>query len=157
MPAQLDLTADGPVPEPLAPRLVLDTGIAVLAVSRPYGRLRWLRDAWHDGRIIPLTSDYTEREFQRILRNSDLNIQSFHIRELEIDYLDYRTKLTVAEPPIYVPTCRDRKDQPFLDLAYYAEADYLVTEDGDLLVLSDLSMVPIIEPAQLRSIPRHGL
>ena len=53
---------------------------------------------------------------------------------------------------MHVPTCRDPKDQPFLYLAYYAEADYLVTGDDDLLTLRDLSLVPIIEPERLLSI-----
>ena len=56
----------------------------------------------------------------------------------------------ITDPP-EVPDCRDPKDRPFLELAVYAQADALVTGDGDLLALAPVFPVPIITPAALRT------
>ena len=154
MPTEPAPNANRPAPELPVPTLVLDTSILIMAVTRRRSKHRWLRDAWHDRRIIPLISEETQNEFQRTLRKPSLRIPGYLIPELETDYLDYCTKLTVAEPPIHAPQCRDPKDQPFLDLAYYAAADYLVTGDDDLLSLRDSSLVRIVQPEQLQAIFR---
>ena len=155
MPTELAPTTDNPGALPPVPKLVLDTSTLIMAVRRPNSKHRWLRDAWHNRLITPLTSAETENEFERTLRKPELDIPSELIRDIARDYLDYCTKRIVAEPPLLVPLCRDPKDQPFLDLAHYAEADYLVTGDDDLLTLSDLSRVPIIDPDRLQSVLRH--
>ncbi len=55
----------------------------------------------------------------------------------------------MAEPPD-VPDCRDPKDRPYLELAVAADADALITGDGDLLALASVFAIPIITPAALR-------
>lgn len=138
MPPQPNRTGSNPATGHPVPALVLDTSILLMAVTRPNSQDRWLRNAWHDGYITPLTSDATENEFQRTLRKPELDILSELIRDLARDYLDYCTKLTVVEAPRNTPECRDPNDQPFLDLAYYARADYLGIRDDDLLSIRDL-------------------
>jgi predicted nucleic acid-binding protein len=55
------------------------------------------------------------------------------------------------------PRCRDKDDQIFIDLAFAARADALVTGDADLLSLVGASTVPILSPAELcRRIVRNN-
>ena len=70
----------------------------------------WLRDAWHNRLIIPLTSNETETEFQRTLHKPELHIPSEIIRDIEKDYLDYCDNPVIDQPIMHVPTCRDPKD-----------------------------------------------
>ena len=157
MPALLAQPPVSPPPEHLVLRVVLDTSTLIMGVRSLYSKPWWLRDSWHNRRIIPLTSNETESEFKNTLRKPRLQIPSELIRDIERDYLDYCTKLVVVGPLSRVPRCRDPKDQPFLDLAHYAEADYLVTGDDDLLILSEPSLVPIITPERLRDVLRNPL
>lgn len=138
--------------ESSSPRIVLDTNAVLMPVISPRNRHRWLREFWHAGRITPLVSAYTETEFQRKLRSPELQVPAELIPELARDYLEFCTVVVVPDPPPETPHCRDPKDQPFLQLAYYANADYLVARDRDLLVLKDESAVPIIEPDALLEI-----
>ena len=142
--------------ERVVPRVVLDTSTVIMPVFRPGSKHRWLRDAWHDGRITPLISDDTEREFQRTLRAPRHRVPAHRIPELARDYLDYCIKAAITEPILPTPECRDPKDQPFLDLAYNAGVDYLVARDQDLLVIRDDSLVPIIEPETLQLVLLHS-
>ena len=151
MPTQLAPPPNSLLPERPALRLVLDTSTLIAGIRWVNSKYWWLRDAWHNRLIIPLTSNETETEFRRTLRKPDLHIPSESIRDIERDYLDYCDNQAIEEPLMHVPTCRYPKDQPFLYLAYYAEANYPVTGDDDLLTLRDLSLVPIIKPERLRS------
>ena len=65
-------------------------------------------------------------------------------------YRPWCEMVTIADPPD-VPECRDPRDRPFLELAVAAEADALVTGDGDLLALVPVFHIPIITPVQLRA------
>ena len=47
-----------------------------------------------------------------------------------------------------VELCRDKKDNPFLDVALVGKADYLITGDADLLVLKQISDTQIMTAAQ---------
>jgi uncharacterized protein len=54
----------------------------------------------------------------------------------------------VVEPPETPPVSRDPKDDKFLACARFAAADYLVTEDKDLLVLNTYTGTRICQPAE---------
>ena len=51
------------------------------------------------------------------------------------------------QPTITIKACRDPKDDMFLSLAVSADADCIVTLDGDLLALHPFQNVPILTPA----------
>ncbi|MBD2777542.1 putative toxin-antitoxin system toxin component, PIN family [Iningainema sp. BLCCT55] len=51
-----------------------------------------------------------------------------------------------------ISICRDPKDNKFLEVALGGSADYLVTGDNDLLVLSPFRGIPIITPVQFKEI-----
>lgn len=45
-------------------------------------------------------------------------------------------------------TCRDPRDDKFLDLAVNGSADLIITGDKDLLILNPFRTIPIITPAR---------
>lgn len=53
---------------------------------------------------------------------------------------------TLVEPPTVAPLCRDPDDDKFLALALAGQADALVTQDRDLLVLRRIGATPIQRP-----------
>jgi putative PIN family toxin of toxin-antitoxin system len=50
-----------------------------------------------------------------------------------------------------ITECRDPKDNKFLDLAFCANADYIISGDQDLLVLNPFRQIPIITPREFLS------
>lgn len=54
----------------------------------------------------------------------------------------------VVNPEIKVDTCRDPKDNKFLELAKTVQADYLITGDKDLLVLKEFGETSILKPSE---------
>lgn len=135
-------------------RLVLDTNSVLMPITRPGSSDVWLREAWEEQRIVPLTSDETESELIRTLHSPRFEIEQDEMMNVAAAYLDYCERIVVPDPPPETPTCRDPNDQPFLTLAYHATADYLVTRDPDLLALKDESEIPIVTPSELRAILR---
>lgn len=131
-------------------RVVLDNNIAVSALVFTEGRLSWLPMAWQASDIVPLASWETIEELRRVLgyRKFDLSLsqQTGAMRR----YRPWCEMVIITEPP-EVPDCRDPRDRPFLELAADAQADALVTGDGDLLALAPVFAVPIITPAALRT------
>jgi putative PIN family toxin of toxin-antitoxin system len=62
------------------------------------------------------------------------------IQKLERDTLNF--KVTIA-----VNSCRDPKDNKFLELALTAKADCIVSGDQDLLILNPFNDIPIVTAA----------
>ncbi len=138
-------------------RLVLDTNSVLMPITRPGSSDTWLREAWEQQRIVPLTSNETESELIRTLRSPRFEIEEGQISNVAAAYFDYCERIAVPHPPPETPICRDPDDQSFLILAYHAAADYLVTKDPDLLALSDETEIPIITPSQLSVILQQHL
>lgn len=61
----------------------------------------------------------------------------------------------LVQPPF--PECRDAKDRYLLAMADIGNADYLVTLDGDLLVLGSIGPCRIVTPEELDSILSSNL
>lgn len=67
--------------------------------------------------------------------------------ELLADYLPWCTVVAIPDPPPATPKCRDRHDQPFLELALAGDAEFLVTGDADLHALARNFACPIVSVA----------
>jgi putative PIN family toxin of toxin-antitoxin system len=124
--------------------VVLDTNLALSALVFTHGRLAVLRQHWQAGRYIPLVSKATAAELIRVLTYPKLKLAEEEQQELLADYLPWCSTVTIPEPPPATPPCREEYDQPFLQLATAASADYLVTGDQDLLSLNGQIACPII-------------
>lgn len=129
-------------------RVVFDTTTVVSALLFQSGRLSWLRQHWQEGACQPLVSRATTLELTRVLTYPKFALSLEDRRELLAEYLPYcRIIEQVRKCPVM---CRDAKDQPFLDLAYSAKADMLVTGDRDLLVLAGQTSFGIVTPEAYR-------
>lgn len=131
-------------------RVVLDTNVLVSALVFRSPFVSWLLTEWQSPTFIPLASQTTMAELERVLRHPKFNLFRAQAEALIEDYRPWCEMVTIAEPPD-VPDCRDPRDRPFLELAAVAQADALVTGDNDLLVLTPVFDVPIITPAALRA------
>ena len=137
------------------PSVVFDTNTVISALVFTAGRLAWLRLHWREGDCVPLVSRATAHELIRVLAYPRLRLSAERSLELQGDYFPYCESI---EPTERCPvSCRDAKDQPFLDLADCGNADLLVTGDDDLLALAGQTRFVIETPeAYRRRIPGAG-
>ena len=93
-------------------------------------------------------SRLTTLELTRVLTYPKFKLSVEDRRELLAEYLPY---CKIVEPARKCPvTCRDIKDQPFLDLAHSGKVEILITGDRDLLVLSGQTSFRIVTPEGYR-------
>lgn len=126
------------------PRVVLDTNLVLSALVFAQGRLAVLRHAWQGAHFVPLVSKITTAELIRVLAYPKFKLEADQQGELLADYLPWCETVLIPSPPPATPACRDVYDQPFLQLAVAAQADFLVSGDLDLLSLSGQLACPIV-------------
>ena len=132
----------------LSLRVVFDTTTVVSALLFTKGRLAWLRGHWREHGCVPLISRDTAGELSRVLCYPKFELSPADARELLADYLLFCEVIERQERcPI---VCRDKNDQPFLDLAQSGKADVLVSGDLDLLALAGQTAFLIETPEAYR-------
>ena len=134
----------------MSPRVVFDTNTVVSALLFPTGNLAWLRQSWHGRTVIPLANKATMQELYRVLSYPKFTLAAADCEELLSDYLPFAELVTTPARPPALPQCRDPDDQKFIELAFSAQADMLVTGDKDLLVLANKVKFLICNPAVCR-------
>jgi len=132
------------------PRVVFDTNTVVSALLFPTDSLAWLRQSWHSRTVIPLVNKATMQELYRILCYPKFSLAAADREELLGDYLPFAELVTMPARLPALPQCRDPHDQKFIELAFYANADMLVTGDKDLLVLFEKFNFLICNPVLCR-------
>jgi putative PIN family toxin of toxin-antitoxin system len=116
--------------------VVFDTNVVLSAIvfsGRLSSAIRYL---WRSGRVTPVASDETVSELVRVLRYPKFRLSAEDQVELLSDYIPFLKRLEhdrIVSAPL---SCSDSADQPFLDLAFSAAVDALVTGDPHLLDLS---------------------
>ena len=129
-------------------RVVFDTNVVLSALLFTRGRLSWLVNHWRDGNCVPLVSNATVTELARILAYSTFGLTAEEQLEALGGYIPSCEVVDVMRScPV---SCRDAKDQPFLDLAYCGKADLLVSGDEDLLALAGQAAFFIETPEAYR-------
>lgn len=130
-------------------RVVLDTNVLISGIAYPGSVPGKILTAWRHGSVEVLLSTYILDELRRVLPRlaSRHGLSAFEIDDL-VDALSIQAE--VIEPQAGTePELRDAADQPVLGTLLAAlssaGANYLITGDKDLLVLSD--RFPIITPA----------
>ncbi len=89
------------------------------------------------------------REILEVLQRPQLRRKYPPLAQLEPAALLARfERAEVVEPEVVPAVCRDPDDDPFLACAAEGAADFLVTEDTDLLVLGSHQGVRICRPAE---------
>jgi len=129
-------------------KVVLDTNVLLSGLMFPEGTPGRIVAAWVDARFDVALSPYQLAEIGRVLEypkiRRKLGWDDERI-ELFIKQLYIRAEVVELRPtPRHVP--RDPGDTPILATLTIANADVLVTGDGDLLALRDL--YPIETPAE---------
>ncbi len=127
-------------------RVVFDTNVLVSRVlieaSNP-GRA--VRKAENESRI--LASSETFDEFCAVLLRSKFDLYADVDRRRE--FLErYKRIAEIIAIPAPICACRDPRDDKFLSLAVFGEADLIVSGDADLLVLNPFRTIRIVSPAE---------
>jgi uncharacterized protein len=133
-------------------RVVLDTNVVLSALLFANGRLRWLRETWQQGQIVPVVNRTTITELLRVLAYPKFRLGQSECDDVLAEYLPFCVTFAPAAG-VAAPTVRDAADQHFLQLALAAKVAFLVTGDNDLLVLASAlpsDTVRIITPEQFR-------
>lgn len=129
-------------------RVVLDTNVVISALVL-LGGWPWLRQLWESGQVIPLATQQTIDELERVLSYRKFPLDPAEQRDVLTAYLLRCEVVTVSTAPA-VPSVHDIDDRRFLELAIVGEADALVTGDRHLLELAPEFAVPILTPRQFR-------
>lgn len=136
--------------EKTAIRVVLDTNILVSSLLFK-GELSGIVDLWKTGKVIPIFSKMTFKEFKNVLEYPKFSLTRREMRMIiEEEVLPY---FEVAEVVGKIRgICRDPDDDKFLACAVSASADFIVTGDKDLLNVGAYKSIEIISASKLLKI-----
>ena len=129
-------------------RVVLDTNCLVSALIFSRGKFAWLREAWQAKRFIALASRDTVSELLRVLVHPKFKLSHGEQETLLAEFLPFVETVKVETAPQGLPKIRDADDVIFLVLAARAQADALVSGDGDIQAVRDQFHVPILTVAE---------
>jgi putative PIN family toxin of toxin-antitoxin system len=130
------------------PRVVLDTNCLVSALIFSRGKFAWLREAWQAKRFIALASHDTVSELLRVLHYPKFKLSRDEQETLLAEFLPYVETIRLESTPEGLPAIRDADDIIFLALATVAEADALISGDGDILAVKAQFHIPILTVAE---------
>lgn len=122
--------------------VVFDTGVWISALE--YGGVpqQAISHAFYEEQLA--ISGYIEAEILRILTDKF----GHDPIALQIRLDEFLTHAIIVETHGEISgVCRDPKDDPILETAWKAHADYLVAGDKDLLALKEFRGIAIVTPA----------
>ena len=139
--------------------VIFDTVVFVRALLNPHslwGRLVF--DHYHEYRLI--VTPQIVREYVEVLQRPELTSRFSTLKGIDVTrILEILQRAEVVMPEQEPQVSRDVKDNKFLAAAEAAKADYLVSEDGDLLDLvehQDTRIVPANEFLQILKTHREA-
>jgi putative PIN family toxin of toxin-antitoxin system len=118
-------------------KAVIDTVVFVRAAINPDSR--WARVLSESGRLYRIcASPAIIREILEVLTRSKLRERFPQIDAALITIvLPIVLSAEIVEPTESIAVCRDPKDDKFLECAVVAAADYIVSEDRDVLDIGE--------------------
>lgn len=129
-------------------RTVFDTNAWASGIAHPGSLSRELLNLWEAGVFELLTSREIIMELMDVLR------EHFNFSD-DLAYY-WHTKIfaqsTVIEPVSRISICRDADDDKFLICAIDGKANYIVSNDNDLLALKEIEGIPIIKRGEFYNI-----
>ena len=131
-----------------SPRVVLDTNCLVSALIFSRGKFAWLRQAWQGQRFVALASRDTVNELLRVLAYPKFKLTLDEQETFLAEFLPYVETVRIKTRPQGLPEIRDADDVIFLVLAAVAQADALVSDDGDILAVKTQFHIPILTVAE---------
>ena len=127
-------------------KVVLDTNVLVSALLFR-GELSKMLLLWKDGRIVPVFSRETFREFKTVLEYTKFSLTEQEIKVIiEEEVLPYFEVINSAYK--IKDVCRDADDDKFISCALSASADFIVSGDKDLLDVGKYKSVKIISASE---------
>jgi putative PIN family toxin of toxin-antitoxin system len=128
-------------------RAVIDTGVLVSALIRSQGPPGAVLRALIDKRFTAIYTTELLVEVVDVLGRPNFRTK-YHIQSDDIAALVNLIRLRgdLVIPNRVVEICRDPKDDKFLTAALAGQAEYIVSGDADLLVLSPFEEIPILSP-----------
>ena len=143
-------------------RAVIDTNLLVRYVLTNSALLSRIVDHWEQGTFVYLTSPQIIAELKDVLRRPRLRARMVADPEPLIAVVEADTEQT-SGALVLAGICRDPKDEIFLACAVEGQADYIISDDRDLLDLDAYQSIAIIRPAAfvaildaLRQVPEEG-
>ena len=137
-------------------RVVFDTVVFVRALINPrgmWGRLVFEHHQdYHLFLSAPVTREILDVVGRPAIARKFRSLRGFDLTRV-LQILEHADHVEVAHIP---PVTRDPKDDKFLATARAAAAEYLVTEDQDLLVLEQHEGVRIVDAATFLAILNQG-
>jgi uncharacterized protein len=134
-------------------RVVLDTVIFVRALINPKGRWGRLLFEHADKYVIVLSPEIV-KEILDVINRPELRRRFPDMADLpRMDLaLSRLEEAEVVEPRERLDVCRDPNDNKFFECAATARADYIVSEDKDLLVVAEYKGIRTVSAAQFLTI-----
>jgi len=130
-------------------RAVVDTSVLVSGLIRRQGTTGEVLRAFRDGHFTLVYSTPILVEIIDVL-GRDAFQKKYHIQPADItalvNLIRLRGELAIPRQP--VTTCRDPKDNKFLEAAVAGKADVIVSGNNDLLVLDAFENIPILRSAE---------
>jgi putative PIN family toxin of toxin-antitoxin system len=134
-------------------RVVLDANVIVSAAFRHDTDPDTLIRIWLRGDFDLVTSEPLLSELNDVLRRPHIRPRLNWSTERITDFLgEVARQAVVVEPHFILTVVRDDNDNRVLEAAVEGEADYIVSNDDDLLVLGEYEGIQIVTPARFVAI-----
>jgi len=125
-------------------RIVLDTVVFVRALITPQSRSGRLLSEYVD-RYKIIVSKPTAQELLEVIQRPELTRKYRSLAKISLrQVIDLLAKAEAVDIGVAPRIVRDPKDDIFIATALAGQADYLISEDKDLLILGNTVGVPII-------------
>lgn len=125
-------------------RFVVDTNVLISALlfknSVPFQAI-----ALAEKQGIILYSEATLNELEQVLNRKKFN-KYLSLEDRQVFLLKFISASELVSITETIAVCRDEKDNKFLELAVSGNANVIVTDDFDLLVLNHFQGVEIVTP-----------
>ncbi len=123
-------------------KVVLDTNVLISGFKDEYSYEKRILDAVINGEIEAFANRQTLRE-NKLLSGMRVENDEYH-RQLDAFF----SQLNLVDNRRQIHIVRDPEDNKILESAVEARAEYLITNDNDLLTLGTFQHVKIVTPPQ---------
>lgn len=129
-------------------RAALDTVVVLRALMNPTGT--WARVFFElRSKYELVVSPDTVRELTGVVRRPELSDRLPPVESLVWrDMVEILADATMVEPDFSLDICRDPKDNKFFECAVTASADYIVSEDRDILDVGEYAGIRTVTAAE---------
>ena len=128
-------------------KAVIDTNVVINAIIGSSPTSLSVYNAFVDSLFTPVLSPTLQAEILNVVSKPHIR-KYFRSREIKRFKELIKTDSILVVPTIKTSLCRDTKDNFILETALAANADRIVTNDKDLLVLKYFHNIPIITPGE---------